>query len=636
MIEAEDGGTPCDNSDNEIELDIGFWNKVSLKEEHENSVPVRKIYVSNIHGNTKPADLKEFFSKFGPVTDAYVRSGRRTSKRNQYYAFVTFETAEAAERAMGARRCHLKLRDRVLNVNAANIKHQPDKKREPETSVKGKYRSPVLRSGTLEEFEPEDDGYLKGTRPCKINDLNDDCLGFIFSYFTLNEKIAYEKVCKRWRLTLLDQWSRVTSLDFDKLPDLGTINDDVLGKVLQRCGGSLFRLDLPISHNLSGDALHLIASLCKNLEHLSAHALRVTTSACKLFTLRCKHVKSLVLREPISIRDQDILMMFQRFQLESFCLTQRTIDGVSLVNLPPSLKHLDLTSCNDVNMSHLIIGLSNTPGLRSLKFDYCSSLSKSDFEAVCSKLPLLEELSVVNYFPNLNRNALDRVLLLKHLRKLDFSMNVLVDDRLISSISLECKKLEVLDVSGCCALAGVTDVGIKAIAQNSRVIDLSMGYLSGVTDASLFSLAEAGKLKRLQCIGCPGIGDEGTSRLISLCLELEYLDLSGCSNISKDTSDMAVKTLSLRPDAKRLHLILGGTKVTDSEIPVPNSSLKVSLVDNCVERFKPDFNHDGLFGSEEDEEDYDFDPDEDIDDEYGFDYGFDSDSDGSDYLNNFV
>ncbi|XP_071450196.1 putative RNA-binding protein EEED8.10 [Hetaerina americana] len=625
----EDAEAQSDNNTNEQELDIGFWNKMAVKEDPENLVPVRKIYVTNLHGTTKPSELKEFFSKFGVVKEAYIRSGRKTIKRSQYYAFVTFETAEAAERAINARRCQLKLRERILNVSAANVKHQPDKGGEPLESVRKKYKACVDRSGSLEEFEPEDDGYFKGTRPCKINDLNDDCLAIIFSFFNVKERISYEIVCKRWRMTLLDQWNRVTSLDFNTLPKIGTINDDTLGKILQRCGNSLVRLDLPVSHSLSGDALHLIATLCKTLEHFSAHTLRVTTSAAKQFTFKCRHIKSLVLREPISIRDQDIKLMFERFRLESFSLTQRTIDGYSFANLPPTLKHLDLTSCNDLNMSHLITGLSRTPSLRSIKFDICANLTKSDFESVCSKIPSIEELSVVNYFPNLNRVALDQVLTLTNLRKLDFSMNVLVDDRLIIAVSMSCKNLEVLNVSGCSNILGVSDEGIKAVAQNSRVIDLSMSYLSGVSDESLFALAEAGKLKRLQCLGCPQIGDEGASRLISLCLELEFLDVSGCALITSATSDMAVKTLSLRPDAKRLHLIVGGTGVTENEIPVPNSSLKVSLVDNCIERYKPDFSHDELFESDDDDEYYGFEVEDDFDDEYGHD--FDSDSCSGDY-----
>lgn len=634
MSKSSDGDESCNDGTIDEELSIGFWNKRASKGENPgNSIPIRKIYVTNVHGSTRHTELKEFFSKFGKVVEAYVRSGRKTYKRSQYYAFVTFEKPEDAEKAITARRAQLKLRDRVMYVSAANYKHQPDKGDKPQISAKQKFFSHIDRTTPLEDFECEDGRFLTRERPCKINDLNDDCLALIFSYFGIKEKLCLELVCKRWRVVLLDQWMRVTHLDFQHGTDLGVLTDSILGKILQRCGMSLLKLDLPVSHALSGDSIHVIASLCRNLEHLSAHALRVTTSAINQFTLKCKNLKSLVLREPISIRDRDIQILFQKLRLESFCLTQHNIDGLCLASLPRTLRHLDLTSCNELMMSSLISGLSSTNSLRSLKLDHCANLTKTDFELVCSKIPYIEELSVAEYFPNLSGTALDAIKQLGNLRKLDVNLNELVDDRLVILISTNCKKLEILDISGCrgtSSMKGVTDVGIAAIAQNTNIIDLSMSYLDGVSDEALFSLAEAGKLKRLHCLGCPGITDNGSSRLISLCLELELLDISGCSNITWETTNMAVKTLSLRPDAKKLHLIVGGTKVTDHQIPVPNSSLKVDMANNCVDRLRPDFSHDSLFESSDDD-DYGLDEDDSVDDDpFEYPYEFDSENGYSD------
>ncbi|KAG8231793.1 hypothetical protein J437_LFUL012070 [Ladona fulva] len=414
---------------------------------------------------------------------------------------------------------------------------------------------------------------------------------------------------------------RVTHLDIEGCQIFLNLSDSMLGLMLQRCGMSLTRLDLPHIHKLSGDTLHVIASLCRNLEHLSAHSVRVTISAVNQLTMKCRQLKTLILREPISIRDRDIQILFDKLNLETFALKQRNIEGLCLSHLPPTLKHLDLTSCNDLIMPSLLSGLSRTPNLRTLELINCVSLTKTDFESICMKVPQLEELSVSEYFPNLSTYALDSIQNLKNLRKLNMRLNDFVDDRLVTLISTSCMKLEVLDISGCngtMSSNGVTDSGIRAVALNSNVTNLSMSYLSGVTDVSLFHLAESGKIKWLYCQGCPEITDTGCS--------------SGSRNVTSKTTNTAIEVVeSFRSDAKKMHLIVGGTLVKPSEVHETSKGLKIDLSDNCIDRLRPDFSHDALYASSEDGDDYEaLDLDSDNDDYDPYPYEFDSELEISD------
>ncbi|KAG8239132.1 hypothetical protein J437_LFUL018883, partial [Ladona fulva] len=68
------------------------------KKNAESLIPIRKLYVTNVHGSTRNSELRDLFSKFGNVVEANIRCGRQTTRRNQYYAFVTFEKPESAEK----------------------------------------------------------------------------------------------------------------------------------------------------------------------------------------------------------------------------------------------------------------------------------------------------------------------------------------------------------------------------------------------------------------------------------------------------------------------------------------------------------------------------------------------------------
>ncbi len=79
-----------------------------------------KIFVGNFPYPTEDADLNEFFSRFGTVEEAKVIRDRVTG-RSRGYAFVKFEAADSAERAVQEAN-DTDLNGRPLRVDFANIK----------------------------------------------------------------------------------------------------------------------------------------------------------------------------------------------------------------------------------------------------------------------------------------------------------------------------------------------------------------------------------------------------------------------------------------------------------------------------------------------------------------------------------
>lgn len=58
-----------------------------------------KLFVGNLSWGIDTAKLEEIFAPFGTVTDAIVLTDRETG-RSRGFGFVTFESAEEAEKAI--------------------------------------------------------------------------------------------------------------------------------------------------------------------------------------------------------------------------------------------------------------------------------------------------------------------------------------------------------------------------------------------------------------------------------------------------------------------------------------------------------------------------------------------------------
>lgn len=77
----------------------------------------KKIYVGNLSYNISQDDLSDFFSKFGDITETKLISDFETG-RSKGFAFIEFETQEAAQNALEANGTELSGR----NVKVSMVK----------------------------------------------------------------------------------------------------------------------------------------------------------------------------------------------------------------------------------------------------------------------------------------------------------------------------------------------------------------------------------------------------------------------------------------------------------------------------------------------------------------------------------
>ena len=76
-----------------------------------------KVFVGNLDFATTREEVEALFAEVGPIVDVFLPPDRATG-RPRGFAFVEFETAEAAEQAIERFDGH-ELRGRQLRVNAA-------------------------------------------------------------------------------------------------------------------------------------------------------------------------------------------------------------------------------------------------------------------------------------------------------------------------------------------------------------------------------------------------------------------------------------------------------------------------------------------------------------------------------------
>ena len=117
-----------------------------------------------------------------------------------------------------------------------------------------------------------------------------------------------------------------------------------------------------------------------------------------------------------------------------------------------------------------------------------------------------------------------------------------LDDDELKRLTMYGRDLKAINLSH----SGITGSGLKHLRQlDVRILDLAKTQLSTVGYENLSKLVN---LQRLSLLGCPVTDDQ--LKLLSNLDKLEYLDLSGCDQIT----DEAFKTLAAFPSLRILHV----------------------------------------------------------------------------------
>ena len=129
-----------------------------------------------------------------------------------------------------------------------------------------------------------------------IRKLNTDSLILIFNKLPAADLVRTERVCRAWRKIAKQSWSTFKKLSLDPrelgLRTIGTghvypyINNDVIEKILKRCGKYLLEFD---QKEYCYDCLLLVANHCKNIQSINCY--QISLEGIEELSQNCSNIK---------------------------------------------------------------------------------------------------------------------------------------------------------------------------------------------------------------------------------------------------------------------------------------------------------------------------------------------------------
>ncbi|XP_033315548.1 F-box/LRR-repeat protein 7-like [Bombus bifarius] len=517
----------------------------------EDGVPIRKLFISNLAERTSFKDLIKLFSKYGNVESCFLRR----NQGNSNYAFITFNSVEAAASARYDE--GIRLHNRDLRVFAADSWHQPDSIENQCYNIKDKSKSNKISNDIAHNFDCIQDGITD----TNIQTLNDDCLIHIFLQLPIIDRIRIERVCKRWKALSQESWSSVKRLDLSMWSLSGLNGREIsictVRKVLLRCGPYLNEINLSIvPYPLRQSTATIVAKLCPNLQKIDITGVVVSASGINSLIDNCHNITKFSLGSTTYICDIDLQKLFKvNPKLRYFKAYSSKISGRCLLYLPlQTMEEIVLEYCTCLQEHSLTQAFAKLQSLKSLTTNRCIDISGNVIQTIgknCKNLKTLE-VSYISFL--LHPNDMLHIVQLTNLEVLKISVNALVTDEFCSNLASTCLRLKYLDISEC---SYVTDISIAAVTALPKLEVLIINYLELVTD---INLQDTCNLKQLECRTCK-FTDKTMINFLEYAPQLELLDLSGCRGITNETLKEAATVTVNRTNNTILKIFVGGTSV---------------------------------------------------------------------------
>ncbi|XP_063992371.1 uncharacterized protein LOC135170460 [Diachasmimorpha longicaudata] len=336
----------------------------------------------------------------------------------------------------------------------------------------------------------------KSSGPDLINTLNDDCLGRVFMYLDVWDRLKVQQVCKRWRENPRLVWGDLRVLDSEKSGQLaGSLLDNAgVGRILRQ--GGFFLRELKLLQLCTSLILPVVAKNCENLTTLEIELPYHDMNSTQWFP------------------KMEMLMYF-RMQANALHFTDNFFQTLPY----ESLTELHLTVCS--TDGHTPAYLPRAAASAIEKLTKLTDLTLSRFALTPHLLASINQNSNLTFLalPNCSvRRGFSPLSGLINLEYLNLSKIQEVTDQFVIQISDTCKKLKTLNLSDCYNL---TDNGIRDL-HNLQLEDLRLSGVYTITDRPL---AQLHTLRKLECHGCNNIGDNGILTLMRSAPNLEFLNL---------------------------------------------------------------------------------------------------------------
>lgn len=540
----------------------------------------KRIFVSNLSDHTTKNTLFKFFGKFAKVSNVYLVKDYKTRK-SRGRAFVQFATADDVKRVLATDPEEFIINGRTLHVDAA-------RPRQPKM-----YQVPVSTSSMFgrkpqSPTPPPSLASLPVAGSFTINNLPCELMQLIFSYLTVRERIAAERVCKYWRYVGVEANWNIKNLTLEGMFSFcRPLSDDILRQILKRCGSSLVYLNMNnCGQPLSYRSVEMLPKYCPNLEILNLANMPVTNTGLKILAATCVKIRKLTLKK-CNFGEKGLWWLLKNCNdLEYLDVSENDrINGLCFHIINPRVKSLNLNKCVKLTPKGLF-ELKRCTGIEHIILSDCTKLDTAalqfilnDFASTLKTLHLDGRFTRVD-FHDISCRPMPNIV------NLSFTDNENVDDLVLELVAKNCRNVRKLDLSG----TFVTNFGLQHLLECPHLCELNISHLKEVTSVGIEMLAMAGRLERLIIRGSENLTNNACVDLVTHCKQLAHLDISNCTQVTDEAVVEWMNVIDIQERNAQLEVVAGGTEITNF---IATPALTITSSNLCPSHLRPygsDFN----------------------------------------------
>jgi len=296
----------------------------------------------------------------------------------------------------------------------------------------------------------------------------------------------------------------------------------------------LDKLLLNEMHSLTDECIEALMQDCKNLRYLSILHSPLLTDASMRYIAFSRRIQCLKIESNSRMTDASIKLLVKNcseLRYLYFVDIQRATDmSLKALSQCRSLGVLNLADCvrvSDTGVRYIVEGLPGSK-IRELNLTNCIRVSDVSLLRISQRCFSLMYANF-SYCEHVTDAGIELIAVLPSLTSLDVSGCNITDTGVVALGNNS--KIRDLMLSECCS---VTDVGLQKLFPNIKGLEnLDISHLNQLSDQTLKSLAFC--CRRMRCLniaGCPQLTDQGIQYLSGVCQFIERLDASACFRLT--------------------------------------------------------------------------------------------------------
>ncbi|KAK8601398.1 hypothetical protein V6N13_058889 [Hibiscus sabdariffa] len=276
---------------------------------------------------------------------------------------------------------------------------------------------------------------------------------------------------------------------------------------------------------LTDDGLSFLVQSQKDLRKLDITCCRkITYNSVDSVTSSCTSLTSLRMESCSLVPKEAFVLIGERCPfLKELDVTDNEIDdeGLKSISRCSKLSILKLGICSNISDEGLAKVGSCCPLLKELDLYRSIAISDAGIAAIADGCPALEMINIA-YNDKITDNSLISLSKCRMLKALEIRGCLGVSSIGLSAIAVGCKQLTVLDIKKC---FNIHDNGMLLLAQFSQNLkQINLSYCS-VTDVGLVALASLSRLQNMTILHLAGLTPNGLAAALLACRALTKVKL---------------------------------------------------------------------------------------------------------------